>query len=164
MIAPPDASLVFAHPALSRLGLDQRSLALELGRDDDNLVDSFAARGVRVLRLEASDRFNEQTARRVRQEHGRADLIVIGELQSESVDRDAVLAGIPLLLAWNGTLTFQLPRDLSVEAAQRWLEPHALRAYDVAERTTHSGAVRIWACHAADVRRISKVLRERIAS
>jgi hypothetical protein len=164
VIAPPDPSVVLGDPALTRVRLDQRSLVLELGRGDDDLLESFAAHGVRILRLEAAQRFNELTARRVRQEHGRADLIIVRDVLCPTADCDALVSGVHLLLAWNGTLLLELPHDGALSAVQGVLERHALRAYDIAEQPTRSGAPRAWGCHAADVRRTTHRLRERVAS
>jgi hypothetical protein len=158
MIAEPAVSHLYAERALQRLRLNERSLVVELGNYDEGSLEHFATRHVHVLRFDI-EVFNSQTSRLLRQEHGRADLIVGRHRLSNAVDHEDFVGGLPLLLAWNGTMLLSIADVSSVHACQSLLERHALRLYDVDELATPGGPLETWGCHSADVRRTTARLR-----
>jgi hypothetical protein len=101
----------------------------------------------RVLRLPRHG-FGAAMARRLREEHGRADLIMVEHALADIEQPDEFLAGIPLALAWNGTVIFERPRAVACESFEAMLERNALGAFA-------SDDARVWVCHAADPRHVS---------
>jgi hypothetical protein len=169
--------------ASRRLGLDGDSLVVELASNDGYLLQYFVARGIPCLGVEpaanvaraAEERgvptrvefFEEETARRLTEERGRADLVVGNNVLAQVPDLNAFVAGLPLLLAPGGTVTLEFPHLLrlvegnqfdtiyhehfsyfSLLTVERVLARHGLSVFDVEELWTHGGSLRVWVRHA----------------
>jgi hypothetical protein len=174
--------------AIERLRLSASSFVIELASNDGYLLQHFANRGIRVLGVEpaknvavvaegkgvptATDFFGIESARRLSKRHGRADLMVGNNVLAQVPDINDFVGGIPLLLAWNGTVTMEFPHlarliagnqfdtiyhehysYFSLYSTERIFAANGLRIFDVEELPTHGGSLRVWACHAADPRR-----------
>ena len=119
-----------------------------LGELDAGWRESMIAAGARLVRV-AADTFNGQNARLLREEHGRADLIIVSIAACPDIDE--LMAGIRLFLTWNGTMVLLLREAGAVRALAAVMAQHALRMYDVEKGPSWH----VWACHGADVRRTS---------
>lgn len=185
----------YAELAAARLRLNDRSFVVDLASNDGYLLQHFAKLGVQVLGIDpatteaasaerpaaptATDFFGVAAARRISQQHGRADLIVGNNVLAHVSDLNDFVGGIPLLLAWNGTVTLEFPHlarviednlfgtlahdqftYFSLYTTERIFAEHGLRVYDAEELATHHGSLRVWGCHAADARRETARLRE----
>jgi hypothetical protein len=186
---------VYADLAATRLRLNDRSFVVELASNDGYLLEHFVMQGMRVLGIEpalnvaavaeqkgvptATHFFGVDAARRLSQKHGRADLIIANNVLAQVPDLNDFVGGIPLLLAWNGTVTLEfghLARLIegnqfdtiyhdnysyfSLYTTEQIFAQHGLRVYDVEELPTLGGSLRVWGCHAADARRVTGRLRE----
>ncbi|WP_051062278.1 class I SAM-dependent methyltransferase [Ilumatobacter nonamiensis] len=121
-----------AHVAslLEERSLDSSSLAVEVASNDGYLLRNFVEAGVPVLGIDPSpgparsaeeigvptlvDFFGLNVARRVRSEHGPADVIVANNVMAHVPDLNDLVSGFAALLADDGVLTVENPwvRDL----------------------------------------------------
>jgi len=181
--------------AIDTLGLTSSSFVAELASNDGYLLQHFVQRGVPVLGIEpalnvaavaeqkgvrtATEFFGETSAKKFARAHGRADLIIGNNVLAQVPDLNDFVSGIPLFLAWNGTVTLEFPHlarliegnqfdtiyhehysYFSLYTLERIFARHRLRVYDVEELPTHGGSLRIWGCHVADPRAERPRLRE----
>jgi hypothetical protein len=185
----------YTELAIERLKLSESSFVIELASNDGYLLQHFVARGIRSLGVEpaknvaavavekgvptATDFFGVESARRLSRAHGRANLIIGNNVLAQVPDIYDFVGGIPLLLAWNGTLTMEFPHlarliagnqfdtiyhehysYFSLYSTERIFAANGLRIFDVEELPTHGGSLRVWACHTADPRRETARLQE----
>jgi hypothetical protein len=167
-----------------RLGLGPQSHVMELASNDGYLLQYFVKRGIPCLGIEpainvakaATEKgvptevkfFNEETARSL----AKADLVLGNNVLAQIPDLNGFVAGIPLVLKPQGTVTIEFPHLqklfdenqfdtiyhehfcyfslLSVEAI---FAKHGLTIFDVEELWTHGGSLRIFARHTADTSR-----------
>jgi SAM-dependent methyltransferase len=177
----------YAELVIQRLWLDQTSFVVELASNDGYLLQHFVARGLKVLGVEPArnvaaaaigkgvptlvDFFGTQSAHRIEDECGKADLIIANNVFAQVPELHEFLDGIRRLLADNGTLTVEFPHlsrliegnqfdtiyhehfsYFSLYATERLFAGHGLRIFDVEELPTHGGSLRLWAGHANDAR------------
>ena len=110
--------------------------------------------------------FGRETAARLLAEGGPADLMVANNVLAHVPDLHDFLAGFATLLAAEGVVTFEFPHLLRLLAESQFdtiyhehfsylslgvvaglLQGHGLRVFDVEERPTHGGSLRVFACH-----------------
>ena len=113
--------------------------------------------------------FGVRLARELFNAGTQADLIVGNNVLAHVPDINDFIAGLPFLLRPGGVITMEFPylskliagnqfdsishqhcSYLSLNTVERMFAAHGLRVYDVEERTTQGGSLRISACHAAD--------------
>jgi SAM-dependent methyltransferase len=108
-----------------RLGLDARSLVVELASNDGYLLQYFVARGVPVLGIEParnvaqvaikkgittiSEFFGCELARKVARERGQADLILGNNVLAHVPDINDFVGGMKILLKPQGVVTMEFP-------------------------------------------------------
>jgi SAM-dependent methyltransferase len=110
--------------------LDERSLVVELASNDGYLLRNFAEHGIPVLGIDpapdqaASARgagiptleefFGSETARRLRGDGHRADVIIANNVMAHVPDLNGFVEGMRILLAEDGVITVENPyvRDL----------------------------------------------------
>ena len=118
----------YADSAISRLGLGQHSLVVELGSNDGYLLRNFVARGIPVLGIEPAGNiaaaaeaagvrtlpvfFNTTTAEELVRDYGRADLIAVNNVLAQIPALNDFVAGIAILLDDAGLLTIEVPHLL----------------------------------------------------
>jgi SAM-dependent methyltransferase len=181
LITLPPGFAIQASPAsdaekvIERLRLSRGSVVAHLGSRDGSVLRYFAERGPRVFGVEpnadlaeramanaiptAVELFGDSSVRHLRKTYGRADLIILSHVLEQVEDVDDFVASIPLLLAFNGTLTAELPTQFALEPIEHLFHRHWLRVFDAeVVETIGDGVVRIWACHAADPRRTKSQL------
>jgi len=184
----------YTDHAADRLRLDERSFVVELASNDGYLLQHFIKQGIPVLGVEparnvaavaeergvptVTDFFGVESARQLSKRYRRADLIIGNNVLAQVPDLNDFVGGIPLLLAWNGTVTLEFPHlarliagnqfdtiyhehysYFSLYTTERIFAANGLRVYDVEELSTHGGSLRIWGCHTVDPRRETSRLK-----
>lgn len=168
---------------IDRLELDPSSLVLELASNDGYLLQYFKNAGVEVLGVEPSanvaeraqsdhgiesivDFFGVKLAKNIQKRGKQADLVIGNNVLAHVPDINDFVAGVPIVLAQNGTVTFEFPHllqmlslgqfdtiyhehfsYLSLLAVEQIFKKHGLTVYGAEELPTHGGSLRIYACH-----------------
>lgn len=107
-----------ARELVRRLGLDERSFAVDIGSNDGTLLAGYRAAGVRVLGVDPAELpirmalergiptwhayFDERTAKRIVSEHGQADAISAAGCFAHIADLQGVMKGLQALLKRGG--------------------------------------------------------------
>ena len=177
----------FVDDAIDRLELGPDSFVVEVASNDGYLLQHVVAAGVRCLGIEPSSNVSDAarergvptvtefldpaTARRVREEHGPADLVVANNVYAHIPDLLGFTEGLRILLADDGHLSIEVHHALhlvasaqfdtvyhehfqyyTVLAARRALATAGLDLYDVEMLPTHGGSIRLWASPAEAAR------------
>lgn len=130
-------------------------------------AEAAEALGIPVLRRF----FGRPLAEELRADGRQADLLIGNNILAHVPDINDFAEGLKIALKPSGTITLEFPHlmrliehvqfdtiyhehysYLSFGTAKRILEAARLRVYDVEELTTHGGSLRIYACHADDLR------------
>ncbi len=174
----------YAAQMQTKLDLGPQSLVVELASNDGYLLQYFKKAGVRVLGIEPSanvaayakehhgidcvvDFFGRTLADKLREQGTCADLIVGNNVLAHVPDISDFVAGIPRILAKDGTATFEFPHllqmlklgqfdtiyhehfsYLSLLCIETIFASHKLSIYGAEELPTHGGSLRIYAKHA----------------
>jgi SAM-dependent methyltransferase len=173
---------VFTEHATARAGLTTESLVVEVASNDGYLLQHLVARGIPVLGIEPAANIaavavergiptrvaflGEEEGRRVRAEHGPADLVVANNVFAHVPDVRDFSLGLAALLAHDGWLSIEVPHLMrlvefaqydtiyhehfqyySLLTAQRVLATAGLAVVDVEELASHGGSLRLWARH-----------------
>ena len=171
-----------------RLGLGADSFVVELASNDGYLLQYFVERGIPCLGIEpaanvaaaAVERgvptdvsfFGVERAKRLADDGRLADLVLGNNVLAQVPDLNDFVAGIPTILAPDGTVTIEFPHLLrlleenqfdtiyhehycyfSLISAEAIFAGHGMTIFDVDELWTHGGSLRIYARHAADTSR-----------
>jgi SAM-dependent methyltransferase len=171
-----------------RLGLGADSFVVELASNDGYLLQYFVERGIPCLGIEpaanvaavAMERgvptdvsfFGVERAKRLADDGRLADLVLGNNVLAQVPDLNDFVAGIPTILAPDGTVTIEFPHLLrlleenqfdtiyhehfcyfSMISAEAIFAGHGMTIFDVDELWTHGGSLRIYARHAADTSR-----------
>jgi hypothetical protein len=172
----------YVREMTEKLSLSSESFVVELASNDGYLLQHFLGTGIPILGVEPArnvaavavergiptlvDFFGDALARRLVAERGRADLVVANNVLAQVPDLNDFVAGVSLLLAPEGTATFEFPHLLrlieglqydtiyhehfsyfSLETVAAVLLAHGLEVYDVQELPTHGGSLRVFAGH-----------------
>jgi len=188
----------FVGGSAKRLGLSTDSFVVEVASNDGYLLQHAAAAGIPCLGIEPSlnvgviarERgvptipalLDEALARKVRGEHGPADLVVANNIYARRPDLRGFTRSLRMLLADDGWLSIEvrhalnLIRDARFDtidhdhvqyftllSATRALATAGLSVVDAELLSTHGGSLRIWArparVAAPPVDRVMEVLR-----
>ncbi|WP_081851093.1 class I SAM-dependent methyltransferase [Bradyrhizobium sp. URHD0069] len=177
---------------IDRFGIGSQSKVVEIASNDGYLLQYFVDREVPVLGIEparnvavvARDRgiptrvdfFGEATARTLRREGLRADLLIGNNVLAHVPNLNDFVKGLKILLAEQGIVTMEFPHLMrlcaecqldtiyhehfsyfSFIAVEKIFAAHGLTLFDVEELSTHGGSLRIFAQHSAGGRhRISR--------
>jgi SAM-dependent methyltransferase len=171
-----------------RLGLGPSSFVVELASNDGYLLQYFVERGIPCLGIEpaanvaavAIERgvptdvsfFGAERAKQMAADGRRADLVLGNNVLAQVPDVNDFVAGIPTILAPDGTVTIEFPHLLrlleenqfdtiyhehfcyfSLISAETVFAGHGMTIFDVEELWTHGGSLRIYARHTADTSR-----------
>jgi SAM-dependent methyltransferase len=171
-----------------RLGLGPTSYVVELASNDGYLLQYFVERGIPCLGIEpaanvaavAIERgvptdvsfFGAERAQQLAAEGRLADLVLGNNVLAQVPDLNDFVAGIPTILAPDGTVTIEFPHLLrlleenqfdtiyhehfcyfSLISAEAVFAGHGMTIFDVEELWTHGGSLRIYARHTADTTR-----------
>jgi len=159
-------------------GLDERSFVVEVASNDGYLLRNFVAAGVPCLGVEPArniaeealrrgiptrnEFFNADTARRVRDAQGPADLLLGNNVFAHVPDTNDFVAGVALLLKPSGRAVLEFPYacDLvehvefdtiyhehvfyfTLTALEPLLVRHGLEVFDVQRLAIHGGSLRL---------------------
>ncbi|MGW4472963.1 methyltransferase domain-containing protein [Nonomuraea sp. NPDC004354] len=162
------------------LALRPGAFVVEVASNDGYLLQHVAARGVRCLGIEPSANvgaaavekgvptltafLTPETGRRVREEHGPADVVVANNVYAHIPDVVGFTQGLRSLVADDGVVSVEVQHLLTlvelnqydtiyhehfqyytVAAAQRALASGGLTLVDVDLLPTHGGSIRLWA-------------------
>jgi 2-polyprenyl-3-methyl-5-hydroxy-6-metoxy-1,4-benzoquinol methylase len=172
----------YAAAMVDRFGINTESKVVEIASNDGYLLQYFVDRGVPVLGIEPArnvaevarsrgiptrvDFFGEATARTLRREGLRADLLIGNNVLAHVPDLNDFVKGLKILLADQGIVTMEFPHLMrlcaecqidtiyhehfsyfSFIAAEKVFNAHGLTLFDVEELPTHGGSLRIFAQH-----------------
>ena len=171
----------FVAAAVDRIGLDRDSFVVEVASNDGYLLQHVVRRGVPCLGIEPSVNvgesarierdvptltcfLSEESGRRVRAEHGPADLVVANNVYAHIPDVVDFGRGLRALVADDGWISIEVQHLLTlierrqfdtiyhehfqyytVLTAQRALAAAGLVLADVELIETHGGSLRLWA-------------------
>lgn len=170
---------------MDRFHLDSQSRVLEIASNDGYLLQYFQKAGVEVLGVDpaftvagvANERgiptlvefFNKEFATRHAATGYRADVILGNNVLAHVPDINGFVAGLPILLAEDGVVTFEFPHllrliegnqfdtiyhehwsYLSLGTVERILHAHGLVVFDVEELASHGGSLRLFIKRATD--------------
>ena len=173
----------FVDAMVPRLGLDTSSRVVEIASNDGYLLQHFLPYGIPVLGIDpaleavaaAEERgvptltkfFGEVVAREVVADTGQAALVIANNVLAHVPDLNDFVAGIAVLLAKDGTATFEFPHllrlfdcvqydtiyhehftYLTLAVVGRVFAAAGLAVVDVEELPTHGGSLRVFARHA----------------
>ena len=132
-----------------------------------NTAAAAEALGVPVLQ----EFFGEQRARELASQGKQADLILGNNVYAHVPDINDFTAGLKAVLKPGGTITLEFPHllkliqetqfdtvyhehfsYLSLDTVQRLFQRAGLRIWDVEQLSTHGGSLRVFGCHADDLR------------
>ena len=168
----------------NRLSLGSESLVVELASNDGYLLQHFLPKGVPVLGIDpaanvaqaAEERgvetlvefFGVELAQRLVGDRGHADLILGNNVLAQVPDLNDFVAGVAILLAPEGTSTFEFPHlarlleglqydtiyhehfgYFSLTTIREVFAAHGLQVVDVEELPSHGGSLRVYAGHAS---------------
>jgi 2-polyprenyl-3-methyl-5-hydroxy-6-metoxy-1,4-benzoquinol methylase len=170
----------YVDAMIDRFGINSESKVVEVASNDGYLLQYFVAQGVPVLGIEPArnvaavarergvptrvDFFGETTARRLRREGLRADLLIGNNVLAHVPNLNDFVKGLKILLADQGIVTMEFPHLMrlcdecqidtiyhehfsyfSFIAAEKVFAAHGLVLFDVEELPTHGGSLRIFA-------------------
>jgi SAM-dependent methyltransferase len=168
-----------------RLKLGSKSLVVELASNDGYLLQYFVQKSIPVLGIDPAANvadvarskgvptmvrfFGVETAQEVLRGGKKADLLLGNNVLAHVPDLNGFIAGMKLLLNWNGVITMEFPHLLrlieenqfdtiyhehfsyfSFLSVEKAFEKHGLTVFDVEEFGTHGGSLRIYARHQED--------------
>lgn len=167
----------------ARRNLDAKSFVVELACNDGYLLQHFAPLGVtNILGVEPSgnvaqvakdkgidvlvDFFGVETAKRVKQERGQADLVLGNNVLAHVPDLNDFVGGVKILMKPEGIATFEFPHlekliaenqfdtiyhehfcYFSATAIDAIARRHGMIFFDVEELPTHGGSLRVYLAH-----------------
>jgi 2-polyprenyl-3-methyl-5-hydroxy-6-metoxy-1,4-benzoquinol methylase len=172
----------YAAMAAARFRLGADSRVVEIASNDGYLLQFFARRGIPVRGVEPAANvarraeaigvptlvrfFGRATARKLAQDHGRADLLIANNVLAHVPNLNDFVAGLRIALAPEGTVTVEVPHLMrlieqaqfdtiyhehfsyfSFVTAERIFAAHGLTVFDVESLTTHGGSLRLYAAH-----------------
>jgi hypothetical protein len=167
---------------VKRFGISPASKVVEVASNDGYLLQYFVDRGVPVLGIEPArnvatvarargiptrvDFFGEATARTLRREGLRADLLIGNNVLAHVPNVNDFVKGLSILLADRGVITMEFPHLMrlcaecqidtiyhehfsyfSLIAVEKIFAAEGLTLFDVEELPTHGGSLRIFAQH-----------------
>jgi len=168
-----------ANHYMKEFGLNADSFVVEVASNDGCLLKHFKEAGVKHLGIEPAKNvaevarvsgiqtitefFGEATARRVRDDHGAANLLLGNNVFAHVPDINDFTAGIAVLLADDGVMVLEFPYALemiekaefdtiyhehvfyfTLTAINPVLARHGLTAWRVERLPTHGGSIRLF--------------------
>jgi C-methyltransferase C-terminal domain/Putative zinc binding domain/Methyltransferase domain len=163
-----------------RLALGPEDLVVELASNDGYLLQHFVGTGIQILGIDPAANvarvaeakgvptrvafFGRETAAQFAAEGRRARLVIGNNVLAQVPDLNDFVAGVEIILADDGTATFEFPHLLRLVDGLQYdtiyhehfsyfslatfadiLHAHGLEAYDVEELPTHGGSLRVYA-------------------
>ena len=179
------------------LGLTKASFAVDIGSNDGTLLKGYLPYGVRFLGVDPSGDpvrvareqgidtlhafFNEETARHIAAERGKADAMTACGVFAHIADLSSVMRGVKTLLAPKGVFAndsqywldmverlhydnmfHQHLRYYSMKPLIELFRRYDMEVFDVERSDTYGGQIRTYACHAGEYPvspRVTELLR-----
>jgi SAM-dependent methyltransferase len=183
---------------VGRLGLGSNSFVVELASNDGYLLQHFLPKGIPVLGIDPAanvaeaarkrgvptlaDFFGTELAERLIAEGPQADLVIGNNVLAQVPDLNDFVRGVAVLLAPNGTATFEVPHLLhllerveydtiyhehycyfSLDTLRAIFAEHGLALIDVEELESHGGSVRAYFAPADAGRPVSNAVVDLLA-
>jgi len=168
-----------AESIIDKKGLNASNFVLEAASNDGYMLQHFHNKGIKVLGIDPAegpakvaqekgiptiiDFFGEDLAKKVRDEHGKADIVLGNNVLAHVPDLNGFVAGISLLLKEDGMAVIEAPYLLdliehcefdtiyhqhlcyfSVTALQSLFNRHGLFLNDVKHVDIHGGTLRMF--------------------
>jgi SAM-dependent methyltransferase len=181
-----------------RLGLSSESLVVEVASNDGYLLQHFLPKGIPVLGIDPAanvakaaeergvptlvDFFGRDLAKRLVAERGHADLVLGANVLAQVPDLNDFVAGVSVLLALDGTTTFEFPHlarllegmqydtiyhehysYFSLTTIRKVFAAHGLDVVDVEELPSHGGSLRVYGAHTEATREPSAAVAKVLA-
>ena len=181
---------------VERFGLNEKSQVVEIASNDGYLLQYFVEKKIPCLGIEPAANvaeyaikkgipsivkfFGVKTAEEVKQEFGKADLILGNNVLAHVPDINDLVGGMKVLLKPDGVITMEFPHlerlmaenqfdtiyhehfsYLSLIAVDKIFRHYGLTLFDVQELPSHGGSLRIYARHTEDA---SKPVSENITN
>jgi C-methyltransferase C-terminal domain/Putative zinc binding domain/Methyltransferase domain len=178
-----------------RLGLTAESFVVELASNDGYLLQHFVSEGIPVLGIDpaanvakaAEERgvptlvefFGRELAGDLVAQRGHADLVLGANVLAQVPDLNDFVAGVAVLLAPEGTTTFEFPHlarllegmqydtiyhehysYFSLTTIRKVFAAHGLNVVDVEELPSHGGSLRVYGAHAEAAREPTPAVAE----
>jgi SAM-dependent methyltransferase len=188
----------YVEMIVDRLSLSSDSLVVELASNDGYLLQHFLPKGVPVLGVDPAanvaqaaeargvptlvDFFGVELAERLVSEGKRGDLVLGNNVLAQVPDINDFVAGVAILLAPNGTATFEFPHlarlleglqydtiyhehysYFSLATIRQIFGAHGLDVVDVEELPSHGGSLRVYFAHAEEGRRPAPAVADLLA-
>jgi hypothetical protein len=185
----------YVEMIMGRLSLGSDSLVVELASNDGYLLQHFLPKGVPVLGIDpaanvaeaAEERgvptvvefFGVALAEKLVADRGTADLVLGNNVLAQVPDLNDFVAGVAILLAPDGTCTFEFPHlarllenlqydtiyhehfgYFSLTTIKAVFAAHGLDVVDVEELPSHGGSLRVYARHTSAGRPSSPAVAE----
>ena len=174
----------YVDMAIARFNLGRTSRVVEVASNDGYLLQHFVKAGIACLGVDPAANcakaawdlrgvptevafFGSETARRLREHGGAADLLIANNVLAHVPDINDFVAGFKVLLAERGVITFEFPHVLemirnvefdtiyhehysylSLLALEPLFARHGLEVIDVERLPTHGGSLRLFVTHA----------------
>ncbi len=174
-----------ARQLTERLSLGPQQFAVDFGSNDGTLLKAYIPAGVRFLGVDPAGEpvrianeqgiptlhafFNEETASRIREEHGQADAISAAGCFAHIADLAGVMNGARQLLKPGGifatenqywlamvlqdhydNIFHQHLRNYSLKPLIRLFADYGMDVFDIERSEIHGGSIRVFSCHRGD--------------
>lgn len=175
----------YVEMIIPRLGLDEHSQVLEIACNDGYLLQYFLPHKIQVKGIDPAKNvvakakqkgilvqcgfFEQKSASIMAQNREQYDLIIGNNVLAHVPDIKGFVAGLPLVLSAQGTITMEFPHILrlieqnqfdtiyhehfsyfSLWTVRKIFAQYGLKIYDVEQLPTHGGSLRIYAAHEHD--------------
>src|SRR3989344_7677969 len=182
---------------IKRFNLTEKDFAVDIGSNDGTLLSNYLPRGIKVLGIDPSkaaelaqqkniptllEFFNEKTAKKIAQEHGKAKIITATNVFAHVKEIDSFMKGVQVLLADDGAMIEESHYILAMIENMQFdsiylehlryysLKPliylfskYGMDVFDVERITTHGGSLRVFTCKKGSYKisgNVSKILGE----
>lgn len=171
-----------ARQLTERLDLGPRNFAIDIGSNDGTLLKAYVPAGVKFIGIDPAGEpvrianeqgiptlhafFNEETAGRIREEHGPADAISAAGCFAHIADLTGVMRGVQALLREGGIFAtenqywlamvqqghydnvfHQHLRNYSLRPLIRLFSDYGMDVFDIERSEVYGGSIRVFSCH-----------------
>src|SRR3989344_460193 len=182
---------------IKRFNLTEKDFAVDIGSNDGTLLSIYLPHNIKVLGIDPSkaaelaqqkniptllEFFNEKTAKKIAQEHGKAKIITATNVFAHVKEIDSFMKGVQVLLADDGAMIeeshyilamienmqfdsiyLEHLRYYSIKPLIYLFNKYDMDVFDAERITTHGGSLRVYACKKGAYpisQNVSKILLE----
>ena len=169
-----------AEKLIQRFDLTENDLAIDIGSNDGTLLSNFLPFKIKVLGIDPSESaklaaeknvptlrefFNEATAKKILEQHGKASVITATNVFAHVKELDSFMKGIKLLLKEKGvfieeshylaamiskmeydSIYAEHLRYYSLKPLIVLFEKYGMQVFDAEKISTHGGSLRVYVC------------------